>query len=128
MRWLMIGAAANTAVAAVNVVAAVQIDRRQQGLRERPLGVSDPPPRESGDGLRARQLQALMIHDNVVQGLVTAKLSLELGETESGMAILEETLGAAQRILGELHDGLDAEGLRQALRRPGTPARPVTVD
>lgn len=70
------------------------------------------------EDLRERQLQALVIHDNVVQGLATAKLSLELGETQQGMVALEETLEAARRIISDLHDGLDGDGLPQALRRP----------
>ena len=69
------------------------------------------------EDLRARRMQALVIHDNVVQGLATAKLSLELGETETGMAALEETLEAARRIMSEL-EGLDEDGSSPVYRRP----------
>lgn len=123
MRWLMIGVVADVVLAAATVAAVVRTDRRRRAPGNRPTDVSGPLPTEADDALRARQLQALMIHDNVVQGLLTAKLSLELGETETGMVALEETLHAARRIMCELHDGLDAEGLNQTLRRPG--AEPV---
>jgi signal transduction histidine kinase len=52
--------------------------------------------------VRQRRRDALDIHDNVVQGLVMAKLSLELGETEAGMHALEETLEAARHLVTDL--------------------------
>jgi hypothetical protein len=51
---------------------------------------------------RRRQQQALVIHDSVVQSIATAKLSLELGDTERGMAALEESLEAARSIITDL--------------------------
>ena len=75
---------------------------------------------------RARRTRALDIHDNVVQGLVTAKLSLELGEAESGMAALEHTLVAARTLVTELlGDGDPAIDLRDGALRRGVAAGPV---
>lgn len=54
---------------------------------------------------RLRQRQALSIHDDVLQGLVTAKLSFELGEQEQGLASLEQTLDSARHLISELLDG-----------------------
>jgi len=51
-----------------------------------------------------RERQALEIHDNVVQGLATAKLAFELNETERGMSALEQTLAGARRIITDLLD------------------------
>jgi signal transduction histidine kinase len=49
-----------------------------------------------------RERQALEIHDNVVQGLASAKLAFELDEHDRGMNALEQTLVAARRIITEL--------------------------
>ena len=58
---------------------------------------------------RRRHREALEIHDNIVQGLATAKLSLELGATEVGMAALEETLVAARKLVSDLLDGIGGD-------------------
>jgi signal transduction histidine kinase len=57
--------------------------------------------------LEQRHQRALEIHDGIVQGLVTAKLALELGETERGLQVLEETLDAARQLVGDLVTGPD---------------------
>ena len=54
------------------------------------------------EDLRERQRQALEIHDNVVQGLATAKLSFEVNDHEGGMAAVEQTLAASRRIISNL--------------------------
>jgi hypothetical protein len=54
------------------------------------------------EDMRVRQRQALDIHDNVVQGLVKAKMSMEVGELERGRAELETTLQASRKIMSEL--------------------------
>jgi hypothetical protein len=54
---------------------------------------------------RLRQRQALSIHDDVVQGLVTAKLALELGEVDRGIELLDETLDSARALISDLLDG-----------------------
>lgn len=54
------------------------------------------------EDLRQRQRRALEIHDNVVQGVVRAKLALDLGRSGDGDAALSQTLEASRRIVGEL--------------------------
>jgi hypothetical protein len=54
------------------------------------------------EDLRQRQKRAVEINDNVVQGLVRAKLSLDLRRDEEGRAALHETVEASQRIVAEL--------------------------
>ena len=66
----------------------------------------------------ARKRQALEIHDNVVQGLATAKLAFEMEDTERGMRSLDQTLVASRKIITDLLGG-EQEGLPLAgnLRR-----------
>ncbi|HVM20866.1 MAG TPA: hypothetical protein VM307_12975 [Egibacteraceae bacterium] len=54
------------------------------------------------EDMRERQRQALEIHDNIVQGLATAKLSFEVDDTEGGMAAVEHTLAASRKIISDL--------------------------
>jgi hypothetical protein len=54
------------------------------------------------EDLRGRQKRALEINDNVVQGLVRAKLSLDLRRDEEGRAALHDTVLASERIVSEL--------------------------
>ena len=61
---------------------------------------------------RLRQRQALTIHEDVLQGLVTAKLSFELGEHERGMTTLSATLESARHLVSELLDS-SSVGLRR---------------
>ena len=65
---------------------------------------------------RLRQRQALSIHDDVLQGLVTAKLSFELGAHEQGLVALDHTLESARHLVSELLDGAPVRGghLRRA--------------
>ena len=76
------------------------------------------------EDVRQRQRQALEIHDNVVQGLATAKLSFELDRPEEGLAALERTLEASRRIITGLlgESGSELELQPGDLRRE-TPAR-----
>lgn len=61
------------------------------------------------EDVRERQRQALEIHDNVVQGLATAKLRFEMDSYEEGLASVEETLAASRRIITELLGDEDSE-------------------
>ena len=70
---------------------------------------------------RLRHRQALSIHDDVLQGLVTAKLNFELGEHEQGMATLDHTLESARHLVSELLDGAPVGAGN--LRRATPPAR-----
>ena len=54
------------------------------------------------EDMRERQRQALAIHDNVVQGVATAKLALELGDTERAATALDTTLARAKTIISDL--------------------------
>ncbi len=54
------------------------------------------------DDLRRRERQALEINDNVLQGLVVAKMALELDERERATAALDTSIAAASRMVSEL--------------------------
>jgi signal transduction histidine kinase len=54
------------------------------------------------EDLKEKQRQALEINDNIVQGLVTAKLALELDEQERSREALEHSLTAARQIITDL--------------------------
>jgi hypothetical protein len=49
-----------------------------------------------------RRKEALELNDHVVQGLVVAKASFELGDREGGTKALEATLGRAKRLVSDL--------------------------
>lgn len=50
----------------------------------------------------ASRKQALELNDEIVQGLVTAKLALEAGQPERGFEMLSETLSRAKAIVSRL--------------------------
>lgn len=54
------------------------------------------------EDLRERQRRALEINDNVVQGLVRAKLALDMRHTEEGDQAVADTLGKARHIITDL--------------------------
>jgi signal transduction histidine kinase len=54
------------------------------------------------EDLAERRGQALDIHDQVVQQLATAKLAIELGETEQGLRPLERGLESSRRLVSAL--------------------------
>ena len=64
------------------------------------------------EDVRERQQQALEIHDNVVQGLTTAKLAFETGHEDQGMRSVERTLHASRKIITDLL-GDSADGTLQ---------------
>lgn len=61
------------------------------------------------EDLKERQKQALDIHDNVVQGLATAKLAFELDRRDEGMREIEQTLEHARGIVNGLLGDSDSE-------------------
>ncbi|HUP86528.1 MAG TPA: hypothetical protein VM143_12740 [Acidimicrobiales bacterium] len=73
---------------------------------------------------RLRRRQALSIHDDVLQGVVTAKLALELGEVDRGIVALDETLESARSLISGLLDGHGAA----ARLRPGGLRRGTTTE
>ncbi len=54
------------------------------------------------EDLRQREQQALELNDNVLQGLVVAKLALDLGENERARAALDSSIGSASAIITDL--------------------------
>jgi signal transduction histidine kinase len=54
------------------------------------------------EDLKERRRQALEIHDNIVQGLASAKLAYELGNNDDGYRAIEETLAASRVIITDL--------------------------
>jgi signal transduction histidine kinase len=54
------------------------------------------------EDIRVRRREALEIHDNVVQGLAAAKLSLDLGRAQEATAAVERTLAASRKIITDL--------------------------
>ena len=54
------------------------------------------------EDLTERRRQALEIHDNVVQGIASAKLAIEMDHTERGLEILDGTLAEARAIISGL--------------------------
>lgn len=69
------------------------------------------------EDMDARRRRALEIHDNIVQGLVQAKLALELNMNDEGHDAVDQTLGRAKHIitqlLGEQHDEVQPGDLRR---------------
>ena len=51
---------------------------------------------------RLLELRALQLNDDILQGLVVAKMALELGEHDDSLRALEATIIAARRIVSEL--------------------------
>ena len=68
------------------------------------------------EDLRERQRRALEIHDHIVQGLVQAKLSLDLDAQAEGEQAIVESLQASKKIITELlgDQSLLAGSLRRA--------------
>ena len=54
------------------------------------------------DDLKERERQALQLHDEVVQGLVVAKMALDLDRKDKSQEALSATLTAASQIINDL--------------------------
>jgi hypothetical protein len=54
------------------------------------------------EDMRQREAQALELNDNVLQGLVVAKMSLDLDQREKAVAALETAIGAASHMITDL--------------------------
>ncbi|GAC1610370.1 MAG: hypothetical protein NVS3B26_16760 [Mycobacteriales bacterium] len=54
------------------------------------------------DDMRQRERQALELNDNVLQGLVVAKLALDLKDEQRAYAALETAIGSASHMITEL--------------------------
>jgi hypothetical protein len=69
------------------------------------------------EDLRQREQEALALNDDVLQGLVVAKLAIELGQTERAMSALDATIAAASGMVSSLL-GSHPSGTTHGLRRP----------
>jgi hypothetical protein len=71
------------------------------------------------EDLRTRQRRALAINDTVVQGLVRAKMALDLQHRQEGEAAVADTLASARHIITDLlgQEEVKAGSLRR--RQPG---------
>ena len=65
--------------------------------------------------LRAREQQALELNDTVLQGLVVARMSLEVGDEERALASIDATITSASAIITDLL-GQPARGSAGPLR------------
>jgi len=54
------------------------------------------------DDLRQRERQALELHDSVLQGLVVAKMALDLNQPDRSQAALASSIASASRIITDL--------------------------
>lgn len=68
------------------------------------------------EDLRQREQQALELNDEVLQGIVVAKMALDLDDRERCQAALETSISSASRIITDLL-GPDAQGSRSGLLR-----------
>ncbi|QIK67079.1 hypothetical protein G7072_12655 [Nocardioides sp. HDW12B] len=72
------------------------------------------------EDMRKREEQALELNDNVLQGLVVAKMSLDLGDQRRASEALETAISSASHMITDLL-GPDRRGSSERLLR-GTPA------
>ena len=87
--------------------------------------------------LKRRERQALEINDDVLQGLVVAKMALELDQRDTAVAALDTSIASASRIISSLLDPGErpvAAGLLRttpaldvAVPSPAVPAAPTPV-
>jgi hypothetical protein len=68
------------------------------------------------EDVQRRRAHALDLHDNVVQSLSEAKLALELGRSEQGLAALEESLHRSRAIITDLLGSEDSSAALAAGR------------
>ena len=54
------------------------------------------------EDMRKREQQALELNDNVLQGLVVAKMSLDLGKEDKARAALDTAIGSASHMITDL--------------------------
>lgn len=76
------------------------------------------------EDVRAREQQALEIHDNVVQALTRAKLALEMGRNRESITAMEESLSASRAIIDDVLRSIGSKGLSPGDLRRRTPPPP----
>lgn len=107
-------------------------ERTPDGHRFALAIVRDSSERRAAEDARAqireaelRRRQALQLNDDVVQGLVVAKMALETDDQAKTAEALEETLSRAQGIVSSLLSSLRGESLEPGdLLRGPQPAQP----
>ncbi len=77
------------------------------------------------EDLRQREQQALELNDNVLQGLVVAKLALDLGEHDRARAALDSSITSAGAIITDLLAPEGRPASRRLLRSSAALPRPV---
>jgi hypothetical protein len=77
------------------------------------------------EDLRQREQQALELNDNVLQGLVVAKLALDLGEHDRARAALDSSIGSAGAIITDLLAPESRPASSRLLRGSAALPRPV---
>ncbi len=77
------------------------------------------------EDLRHRQRQALQIHDNIVQGIVRAKMALDLDDQDETQEAVQATLEASKVIIDDLlgKERIARGQLRRETHAGGTPAK-----
>lgn len=75
-----------------------------------------PPPEPPADAERRRR--AVEFNDDVVQGLVVARMAVEMGDLDKAAEAIDRSLDAARRIVGDLLDEGDPVRPGSLVRRP----------
>jgi hypothetical protein len=68
------------------------------------------------EDMRQREQQALELNDNVLQGLVVAKMAIELGQQEKAMSALEASIASASHMISDLLGTQPSRGEKGLLR------------
>ena len=68
------------------------------------------------EDMRQREQQALELNDNVLQGLVVAKMALELGQQDKATGALESAIASASHMISDLLGAHPARGDSGLLR------------
>jgi hypothetical protein len=78
------------------------------------------------EDIRQREHEAVQLNDAVLQGLVVAKMSLELDQRERAMDALDSAINAATSMIGNLlgANGTHVDGRRASLLR----SAPATIE
>lgn len=69
------------------------------------------------EDMQQRERQALELNDNVLQGLVVAKLALDLGERDKAYRAVETAIGSASGMITELLGVQEANARHSLVRR-----------
>lgn len=69
------------------------------------------------EDMRQREQQALELNDNVLQGLVVAKMALELDQRDKARSAMESSISSASHIISDLLGAQPAKGNASGLLR-----------